>query len=222
MMAKKKEEEKPKVNPAQSTSMKYLNRSRLAALVDGTYAIAMTLLILEIQVPTMISEATSEVVESSILGMWPIFFDYGLSFLILGFFWLAHNKQYKHVGRTDDRYTWLTLLGLMFVVLIPFSTELIGSYSDTTASEIFFHMNMLAILGFTYLQMRHVDNHRALVDADRFEHESFKEGMDITKVFILVTLVGMGLSFVIPEWSNGVYLIVPLWAFIKRKMEKGS
>ena len=104
-MAKKKEEEKPQVKPVQSTSMKYLNRGRLAALVDGTFAIAMTLLILEIQVPTMIASATSEAVESSLLDMWPTFFDYGLSFLILGFFWLSHNKQYKHVGRTDDRYT---------------------------------------------------------------------------------------------------------------------
>lgn len=218
-MAKKKEE-KPQVKPAQSTSMKYLSRNRLAALVDGTFAIAMTLLILEIQAPTIIASATSEVVESSLLGMWPTFFDYGLSFLILGFFWLAHNKQYKHVGRTDDRYIWLTLLGLMFVVLIPFSTELIGSYSDTTASEIFFHMNILAILGFTYLQMRHVDNHRALVDADRFEHESFKRGMDVTRMFIFVTLIGMGLSFVIPDWSNVVYVLVPIWGLVKKKMKK--
>lgn len=201
--------------------MKYLNRGRLAALVDGTFAIAMTLLILEIQVPTIIASATSEVVESSLLGMWPTFFDYGLSFLILGFFWLSHNKQYKHVGRTDDRYTWLTLLGLMFVVLIPFSTELIGSYSDTTASEIFFHMNMLAILGFSYLQMRHVDNHRALVDADRFEHEEFKRGMDVTRIFILVTLVGMGMSFVVPDWSNMVYLSIPVWHIAKRGIKKG-
>ena len=220
-MAKKKKEEKPQVKPAQSTSIKYLNRGRLAALVDGTFAIAMTLLILDIQVPTIIASATSEVVEASLLEMWPIFFDYRLSFLILGFFWLAHNKQYKHVGRTDDRYVWLTLLGLMFVVLIPFSTELIGSYTDTTASEIFFHMNMLAILGFTYLQMRHVDKHRALVDADRFEHEEFKRGMDVTRMFILVTFLGMALSFVIPEWSNTVYLVVPIWAFAKRKMGKG-
>lgn len=219
MMVKKKEEE-PKVKPSQSTSMKYLSRGRLAALVDGTFAIAMTLLILEIQVPTIIASASSEIVESSLLGMWPTFFDYGLSFLILGFFWLAHNKQYKHVGRTDDRYVWLTLLGLMFVVLIPFSTELIGSYSDTVASEIFFHLNMLAILGFTYLQMRHVDNHRALVDADRFEHESFKRGMDVTRIFIFVTLIGMALSFVIPDWSNVVYVLIPIWGLAKKKMKK--
>jgi uncharacterized membrane protein len=218
-MAKKKEE-KPQVKPAQSTSMKYLNRSRLANLVDGTYAIAMTLLILEIQVPTMIASATSEVVESSLLGMWPIFFDYGLSFLILGFFWLSHNKQYKHVGRTDDRYVWLTLFSLMFVVLIPFSTELIGSYTDTTASEMFFHMNMFAILGLSYWQAKYVDKHRALVDADKFEHDEFVQGMNITKLFIIVTLVGMALSFVIPDWSNAVYLIVPAWFIIKKRIAK--
>ncbi|MCP4646459.1 MAG: DUF1211 domain-containing protein [bacterium] len=219
-MVKKKEEEKPQVKPSQSTSMKFLSTGRLAALVDGTFAIAMTLLILEIQVPTIIASATSEAVESSLLDMWPTFFDYGLSFLILGFFWLSHNKQYKHLGRTDDRYIWLTLLGLMFVVLIPFSTELIGSYNDTTASEIFFHMNMLAILGFSYLQGKYVDKHRGLVDADRFVHESFKQGMDTTRLFIFVTFIGIGLSFVIPDWSNGVYLIVPAWFMIKKRMGK--
>ena len=218
-MARKKEE-KPKVKPAQSTSMKYLNRDRLANLVDGTYAIAMTLLILNIEVPTMAASATSEVIESSLLGMWPIFFDYGLSFLILGFFWLAHNKQYRHVGRTDDRYIWLTLLSLMFVVLIPFSTELIGGYHDTTASEIFLHLNMLAILGFSYLQAKYVDKHRALVDADKFEHEGFVRGMNITKLFIIVTFIGIGLSFVIPDWSNAVYILVPIWIFAKKKMGK--
>ena len=198
-------------------ALQFLDRGRLAALVDGTYAIAMTLLIFGMKLPEHIANAE---LGNSLIDLWPIFFDYALSFMILGFFWIAHNWQFRHIGRVDEKYVWLNLACLLFIVMIPFSTELIGTYYDSTASEVFFHLNMLGVLVFLYSQSAYINRNQSLVDADRFEAVSFRIGMDITKRFMLVALLGIMLAFWIPSWSNIVYLLVPLFSFVQKRRKR--
>ena len=197
-------------------ALQFLERGRLAAIVDAVYAFAMTLLIFSIKMP----DGSAGAAGGTLLSQWPILFDYALSFMILGFFWVAHNWQFRHIGRVDEKYVWLNLICLLFVVFLPFSTELIGSYSESTTAEIFFHLNMLGVLLFLYLQSLYVNRHQALVDADRFEPESFRIGMDITKRFMLVALLGIAISFWVPGWSNIVYLLVPLFSFVQKRRKR--
>ncbi len=97
---------------------------RLLALADGVFAIAMTLLVLELGVEGIAKTANNAEVVHGLLEMWPKFLIYGLSFLILGIFRVIHQSIFDAIKRYDTTLIWLNILFLMFVALVPFSTAL--------------------------------------------------------------------------------------------------
>jgi len=193
---------------------RFFNRDRLTALVDGIFTVAMTIMVVSLAIPE------SSDVSNALIDMWPALFNYALSFVILGLFWLAHNKHYLNIGRTDEMYVWLNIFWLMFIVLVPFSTSLISTYDEVTPAEIFFHLNMLAIFALFYLQVKYVDDHRELLEVKKVESKTFKRVLILDRNLMLLALLGIVLSFVIPDWSNTVYLLAPLVSPFFRKKKK--
>jgi uncharacterized membrane protein len=107
-----------------------LSLDRLTSLSDGLFAVAMTLLVLDLRVPIGLAAAgTSEHgLWDALLGMGPSFAAYLLSFTMLGTFWLAQHTLLSIFGRCDRTLTWINL-GFLFVVsLLPFSAALLAHY----------------------------------------------------------------------------------------------
>jgi uncharacterized membrane protein len=97
---------------------------RLAALSDGIFAVAMTLLVLDLHVPTAD-------LPHSLLAMAPQFVMYGMSFLTLGIFWIGQQTQLNQLARCHRSLTWMHLLFLFGVTLMPFCTRLLAEYPTT-------------------------------------------------------------------------------------------
>ena len=99
-----------------------LSLDRLTSLSDGLFAVAMTLLVLDLRVPIGLAAAgTSEHgLWDALLGMGPSFAAYLLSFTMLGTFWLAQHTLLSIFGRCDRTLTWINL-GFLFVVSLPVS-----------------------------------------------------------------------------------------------------
>lgn len=101
---------------------------RIEAIGDGVFAIALTLLILDIKVPV------SEVIKSegalinAFLGLTPRFISYFLSFMTLGIYWSAHSTQFHYISKSDRHLTWINLFFLLFVSLIPFTTAFLSEH----------------------------------------------------------------------------------------------
>jgi uncharacterized membrane protein len=93
---------------------------RIGALSDGLFAIAMTIIVLEIRVPA-VEPHTDAAVLGAIGQLGPRFVTYFLSFLTLGIFWNAQHAQLNYVARADRTFAWLQLVYLSFVALMPFS-----------------------------------------------------------------------------------------------------
>jgi uncharacterized membrane protein len=104
---------------------------RLTALSDGVFAVAMTLLVLDVRVPASTGLALSEHgLWSALVKLGPSFAAYLLSFTMLGTFWLAQHTLLGILGRCDRTLTWINL-GFLFVVsLLPFSAALLAHYVD--------------------------------------------------------------------------------------------
>jgi uncharacterized membrane protein len=104
---------------------------RLTALSDGVFAVAMTLLVLDVRVPVSTGLALSEHgLWSALVKLGPNFAAYLLSFTMLGTFWLAQHTLLGILGRCDRTLTWINL-GFLFVVsLLPFSAALLAHYVD--------------------------------------------------------------------------------------------
>src|SRR3954447_23091439 len=99
--------------------------SRLEAFSDGVFAIAITLLVLEIKVPEVQGGHT---LARSVLDLWPSFAAYATSFAVIGIIWVNHHAVLGHVRVADRGLLARNLLLLLFVALIPWPTSLIAEY----------------------------------------------------------------------------------------------
>lgn len=103
---------------------------RIAALSDGLFAIAMTLIVLEIRVPTSEGIATDQQLFDALVPLAPRFLTYLLSFLTLGIFWNGQQTQLTYIRRGNRNYSWLWLLFLATIALFPFTTSLLADFFD--------------------------------------------------------------------------------------------
>ena len=108
---------------------------RILALSDGVFAIAMTLLILEIAVPATTSDTH---LPEALLKLWPGYLAYVLSFVVIARFWVAHHLAFRLIARYDGVLIWLNLLLLMFVSFLPFPTAVLGRHNGSPAAAVLY------------------------------------------------------------------------------------
>jgi uncharacterized membrane protein len=101
-----------------------MNKSRMEAFSDGIFAIAITILILEIKIPVV---SLDEIVKASI-SQFPKLLAYILSFIIIGVYWVAHNSMVHFFKKVDRTMLWLNLINLMFICFLPYPTGMLGEY----------------------------------------------------------------------------------------------
>jgi uncharacterized membrane protein len=104
---------------------------RLEAFSDGVFAIAVTLLVLDIAV----SADAGHHLLRSIVDLWPAYLAYVVSFSTIGAAWLAHNAITEYLDRADGAFVRLNLLLLLFVSFLPFPTRLLADYIGEDSPE---------------------------------------------------------------------------------------
>lgn len=182
----------------------WMTTKRIETLVDGIFAIAMTLLVLSLDVPQFNSPVTNTVMLNSLIGMAPQFFIYILSFLLLATFWRINHSQFNYIKKTDQNLLWINIFWLLFVALFPFSTNLVGNYS-LTVTMIFFHTNLLIIGIFYNLNWSYAAKHNFI---DENVDEEFIESRKRMNLLLpICALIAIGVSFIAPDYSPFVYLI---------------
>ena len=101
---------------------------RIAALSDGVFAIAMTLLVLDLRVPASNAIRSEHDLWAALIGLAPRLVPYVMSFLTLGIFWVGQQTQLNSFTRGDRNLAWISILFLFGVSLVPFSTALLAQY----------------------------------------------------------------------------------------------
>ena len=124
--------------------------SRVVAFSDGVFAIAITLLVLSLQVPDSLDDF-----DGALSDQLPELFAYAISFAVIGKFWLAHHRFYGSLARFDGTLMGLNLLYLAWVVLVPFSSDLLGNYGHEPISVIIYACNMIAASATFQIQIIH-------------------------------------------------------------------
>ena len=114
-------------------------------MVDGIFAIAMTILVLGITPPKPEISQAQAVLPGQIIDLLPEIFFFIVSFLILAGFWLGHHRQFHFVRIVDSRLLWINIFLLISVVFIPFSTDVAGDYPGILVAVLLFHLNILII-----------------------------------------------------------------------------
>lgn len=101
---------------------------RIEAFSDGVFAVAITLLVLDIKVPTVPPANSSFSLGRELLGQWPTYLAFVTSFLTILIMWINHHRVFGQIKRSDDTFLILNGLLLMCVSVIPFSTSLVSAY----------------------------------------------------------------------------------------------
>jgi len=117
---------------------------RIAALSDGLFAIAMTLIVLEIRIPTLSPPTTDAMLAGALGDLAPRFLTYLLSFMTLGIFWNGQQTQLSYLSRGNRDLSWLSLLFLAIVALFPFTTSLLAEYFDLRLALGLYWLNIFA------------------------------------------------------------------------------
>jgi uncharacterized membrane protein len=143
-----------------------ITRDRIVTFTDGVLAIVVTLLVLDIAVPQISHSEVETELPKRLLELLPDVWSYATSFIILGFFWIAHNGQFHYIKRANRTLSWITIFYLMLIAFIPFSTALIGEYRDQEVSIIVYGINIIIVLIFGYLQWEYATKEHHLVDID--------------------------------------------------------
>jgi uncharacterized membrane protein len=119
---------------------------RLIFFSDSVFAIAITLLTLEIRLPTTNGPLTNSELFQNILGIGSKFIAYIISFLVIGLIWISHHRKFRLIQRYDSNLMLINLFLLMTIAFIPFPTSLISTYGNQTATIFYASVMILASL----------------------------------------------------------------------------
>jgi uncharacterized membrane protein len=120
---------------------------RLAALSDGIFGVAMTLLLLELHVPAREAIHSDSELWQALMALAPQLVVYLMSFLTLGIFWVGQQTELNHIERSDRHLTWLHLAFLFFVTILPLSTRLLTEFIQLRVALLFYWFNILLLGG---------------------------------------------------------------------------
>jgi uncharacterized membrane protein len=120
---------------------------RVVAFSDGVFAIAITLLVLSLTVPRV----SEKHLASALHHLVPELLTYGLSFLVVGMYWMAHHRTFRSLVKVDRTLLWINLAVLGFVALLPFPTEILGKYGETTVATVVYSSAIVAAGSFSVL-----------------------------------------------------------------------
>src|SRR5438270_13814781 len=110
--------------------------SRIEAFSDGVFAIAITLLILDVHVPT-ISQGP---LGAALRRQWPTYIAYLISFAFIGIMWVNHHRLFNHIRRSDNGLMFLNLLLLLGVSAVPFPTALLARGQNDISGDLQWHL----------------------------------------------------------------------------------
>ena len=181
---------------------------RIAALSDGVFAIAMTLIVLEIRVPDPGPIVTEQDLWTALMTLGPRLLTYFLSFLTLGIFWSGQQTQLNLFATADRDLTWLQLAFLATVALMPFSTSLLAEFITFRLALLLYWANIFLLGMLLYV---------AWIYATRNKLVS-KEAIDSVSALIKRRIIaaqalyafGALLCFINPLWSIAFIVLVQL------------
>jgi uncharacterized membrane protein len=160
-----------KFSPGTSSMSAIYNRfaggsvERLAALSDGVFAIAITLLVLDLRVPAAGAIHDEAHLARALAALSPSLVAYVMSFLTLGIFWVGQQTQLNRFARSDRDLAWIHLGFLLMVSLMPFSTELLAHFITYRLALLVYWLNIL-LLGVALYASQAYARHAKLVRDD--------------------------------------------------------
>jgi TMEM175 potassium channel family protein len=159
---------------------------RTVALSDGVFAIALTLLVLNITVPELTSRHHGEIGDR-LLDRWPEVRSYIISFAVISYLWFRHHGFFRGLDRIDGRITLLNLVYLGLVAFLPYPTRVLGLYDDQGAAIVLYAGTAATVSLVAGLMRAHATRAGLLSEAGR-RHLARREPWGIAPAIFLISI----------------------------------
>jgi uncharacterized membrane protein len=188
---------KPQLTPAEQRAA---SPDRLVFLTDGVIAIIITILVLDIKVPEL---GSGQSIADSLTEARPTFTSFVLSFLLVGMFWTLHKQTFNQVRYIDHNATWLNLIFLLALALVPYASSALGEYSTEPTALYLYGTVMIAASLLRLALNAYFQTHPGLL------WESLaKKTRQLMAVTGLVPIVVYIIAMVVAGWSTTLSLIL--------------
>lgn len=183
-----------------SEHFNYVNQERLVFLVDGVFAITMTLLVLELRPPDL---ATTNLTKA-LQAMLPRLYIYLIAFYSIANHWIVHQRMFRHITDMDTNMLWLTILSLLFITLIPAATAIVGRFPGEALAVACFSANSFFQALTVWIFWAYV-----VKRPKQFASNSDPRGLAVTSRVWLIIAIGWLIS--IPISFINVYAAYAAW-----------
>ena len=192
--------------------------SRLETFADGVFAIAITLLVLEIHIP-----APGEDLDTALAAEWPSFAAYVISFLTIGVMWVSHHQMFTIIRRTTPTFLFLNVLFLLPVAFVPYPTALVATHIQepqgrTTAVLVYGALSVAIAVMFNVLWAYAFRNGLVV------QGQGADRARAVARGFIVGPLIYLGatlLAFVNPFISMSVFAALAVYWMLPGKIPSG-
>jgi uncharacterized membrane protein len=197
-------------DPTSSKGSRWLRPGRMEAFSDGVFAIAITLLVLDLAVPS------KEAVANDLREGWPMYLAYVVSFSSIGAAWVNHSMITDHLERVDSVLLRLNLLLLFFVSVLPFPTKMLAEFAGAVDAEriavAIYGVNLFAISAMIIVVWHHAVAERLISGDHPADHVEAVTAKLTPSLWLYAAAIGLGLLS--PRAAFFLYLVIALFLLL--------
>ena len=182
-----------------------MTTQRLEAFSDGVFAVAITLLALDVRLPQLPPGAGEKELYAAAMAMAPKFLTYVMTFILVGMFWVAHHRIFASIAHVDRPLLWFNLILLLWICLVPLSAAAFSGYMQMRTPIIIYGLNVIFI-GQSLFAIWHYACSRKLIHPDT-SRELIRLSYWRILIGTPIYLVGIAVSFWLPALSAAIYLL---------------
>jgi uncharacterized membrane protein len=195
-----------------------MSAGRLEGLGDGIFSVAMTILVIELKIPSVNGNSLKDLFH----GLYEIrqeLFCYFISFIVLGIMWFGHRMVFEYISKTNRYFIFLGVLFYMVVCLVPFSTRWLAIDTFDWYALIVYGLN-LSICNITLYAQWVYGIRRPSLHARVIPEEVKKEARVLFLISPILYSIAMVVSFFVPWISITIYAITPILYLLPNKLDK--
>ncbi len=196
-----------------------LATNRIEALADGIFAVAMTLLVLDIKSPENLTIDTTDALLVYLARLEHSFAMYAISFLVLAIFWIAHHVLFHFTRHVDRRLLWLNITFLLLVTFVPFSTDLLGDHGHLPLPVLVYGVNLIALGALLDLQLRYLRKHKELASPQLTPFAAARMHGELA-IYALIPFASMAASLWSPRFGMYLYLLLVIPTFLPQRLDR--
>jgi len=194
------------------------SNERLTFLSDGIFAIAITLLVLDIRVPEIAENLVATELPKELLHLVPNILGYIISFVMMGIYWIAHHNMFMYIKHHNHVMLWLNTIFMMCVASVPFPTALLSRYPNQQISVVAY-AGILAITGIALnLIWWYATTHRQVEETVDPAFIAFVHRY--IRIAPLVYLISIGVSFFSLAIAKFLFVVVAAFYIVPKSYHR--